>query len=198
MNNKRIEQEKVLRRLLADDDSAFDALFTMFYPGLLRYAKSLIPYPSDEAEDIISDVFCHLWQNREKIVITSSVSSYLYRATKNLIINRHQKHRLKFISLDDSLPESPDPSYNQPHERLHYKEINQRIVALIHRLPERTRLVFLMSRDEGLTYDEIAELLEVSVNTIKTHMFRAIRFLKTAFDESSNFLCLSISLLCFY
>ncbi|WP_199118369.1 RNA polymerase sigma-70 factor [Pedobacter sp. ASV28] len=184
MNFSNLSHQEILEHLLNGDENAFDQLFTHFYPGLLRYAKSLLPYPTDAAEDIVSDVFCSLWVNREKIVVRDSIASYLYRAVKNRIINSYKKSKLNVIDVADSVNEIVGKKHELPDQLMSFKEFNERISYLINRLPEKTRLVFLMSREEGLTYEQIAEVMEVSINTIKTHMFRAIRFLKEAFNAN--------------
>ncbi|WP_187774906.1 RNA polymerase sigma factor [Pedobacter sp. BS3] len=180
-NKQKIEDWNVFERLINGDGGAFDLLFKKFYPGLLRFARTLLPHPSDEAEDIISDVFCNLWENRAKINIHSSVAGYLYTATRNHILNKHKKAKLILFEMEDSVNEIADVNYQLPDDLMTYKEIDKRILELINLLPERTRQVFIMNRDEDLTYEEIASALNISINTVKTHMFRALRFLKSAF-----------------
>lgn len=198
MDSNKSNHQETLTQLLLGDEKAFDRLFKQFYPGLLRYAKALIPYPSDEAEDIISDVFCNLWVNREKIIITGSVASYLYRSVKNRIINTHKKGKLNLTDIEDAPYDIADQSHQVPDKLMAYKQFNEHINSLISRLPEKTRLVFLMSRDEGLTYEEIAEVMDVTINTIKTHMFRAIRFLKEACNTNDYINLLIVGVLCLF
>ena len=198
MGIEKLNSQEIIDKIRKGDEQAFDKLFTQFYPGLLRYARFLIPYPSDEAEDIVSEVFCNLWVNREKLYIKTSVASYLYRAVKNKTINTHKKGKLNTINLEDSINDIPPQPQQAPDDLLAYKQFDERLSFLIKKLPEKTRLVFLMSRDEGLTYEEIAKVLDVSINTIKTQMFRAIRFLKGAFNPDEYINILIISMILFF
>lgn len=195
MNLEKINQHELLERLKNGDETAFDRLFAHFYPGLLRYAKSMLPYPSDAAEDIVSDVFCSLWVNRSSITIRDSLAAYLYRSVKNGIINSYKKKRLRLVEMSDDVLEVVEQKYESPDSLFSYKEFNDRVNFLVAKLPEKTKLVFLMSREEGLTYEQIAEILDVSINTIKTHMFRAIRFLKAAFNPNDYLNLLALALI---
>ncbi len=72
------------------------------------------------------------------------------------------------------------------HYQLTYKEIDVYIAGLIERLPPHAKMIFKMNRDEGLTYQEIAAILQVSVNTVKTQMYRSLKFLKEQFSIFSR------------
>jgi RNA polymerase sigma-70 factor (family 1) len=176
-----------LKALALDDEAAFDALFTRYYAGLLRYAKALLPYPTDAAQDVTADVFCSLWLNRAQLVVQGSLAGYLYAAVKNRIYDKHRQQRRAPVEAEDTLPcTQAEADYLQPDQLLTYQELNHHLLHLITQLPERTRLVFQLHRDGNLTYDDIAALLDISVNSVKTHMFRALKFLKTALHVSGT------------
>lgn len=88
------------------------------------------------------------------------------------------------VDIDEAAQEVVGQKHQLPDHLMSFKQFNERIIYLVNQLPEKTRLVFMMSREEGLTYEQIAEITDVSINTIKTHMFRAIRFLKEAFNAN--------------
>jgi RNA polymerase sigma-70 factor (family 1) len=170
-----------LLALAGGQEAAFDALFTRYYPGLLRYAKTLLPYPSDAAEDAAADVFCTLWTSRAELNVQGSLAAYLHTAVKHRCYDRLRQQRRQAPVPDDALLEQhPEAAYLQPDQVLAYHELNERLLQLIEQLPPRSRLVFQLHRDSTLTYDEIAALLDISLNSVKTHMFRALRFLKEA------------------
>jgi RNA polymerase sigma-70 factor (family 1) len=195
VSNNKIDFREILERLVHGDQKSFDVLFTHFYPGLLRYAKSLLPHASTEAEDIVSDIFCNLWVNRQNLAITDSIASYLYRSVKNRIINTYKKNKLSLVDMNEVSNEAKGQSHQLPDQLLSFKQLNDRVNFLVTKLPEKTRLVFLMSREEGLTYEQIADVLDLSLNTIKTHMFRAIRFLKEAFNANDYLNLLVVGIL---
>lgn len=195
MSLNKLNLQETVERLIKGDENSFDQLFTHFYPGLLRYARSLLSHASHEAEDIVSDVFCSLWINRENLQIRDSIASYLYRAVKNRIINHYKKNKLNVVGIDEVAHEVNIQKHQLPDHLMSYKQFNERIIYLVNQLPEKTRVVFMMSREEGLTYEQIAEIMDVSINTIKTHMFRAIRFLKEAFNANDYLSLLVLGLI---
>lgn len=72
-----------------------------------------------------------------------------------------------------------------PDQQLSYKELNVEMQRLIDRLPARTQLIFKMNRNDHITYDDIALILNLSVNSVKTHMYRALKFLKEEYRASN-------------
>jgi RNA polymerase sigma-70 factor (ECF subfamily) len=182
------EIETEFNRMLAGNQEAFAVLFKKFYPGLIRYASVLLPYPNDESADIVTEVFITLWNNRKDTKIQGSLSSYIYVAVKNRVYDHVKKKKLEIKELGDPELNFQETSEQEPDQLLIYKEVNERIIYLIGKLPDRTRLIFQMNRDENLTYNEIAEILNISVNTVKTQMYRSLKFLNQAFyltDKSS-------------
>ncbi|MBW3131059.1 RNA polymerase sigma-70 factor [Hymenobacter profundi] len=179
--------QQLLAALALGNEAAFDALFARHYAGLLRYAISLLPYPTDAAEDVTADVFCTLWTNRAQLAVQGSVAAYLYTAVRHRSFDRlrQQRRTAQEITVIDELPpHQPEAAYLRPDEQLAYQELHQRLHQLIGQLPARTHQVFQLHRDAGLTYEEIADLLDISLNSVKTHMFRALRFLKEALHVS--------------
>jgi len=176
-----------LNALVLGNEAAFDVLFTRYYAGLLRYAKALLPYPTDVAQDVTADVFCSLWTNRTQLVVHGSVAGYLYAAVKHRAYDKHRQQRRAPLDVEEDLScTQPEVDYLQPDQLLSYQELNHQLLHLIAQLPERTRLVFQLHRDGNLTYDDIAALLDISVNSVKTHMFRALKFMKTALHVSGT------------
>jgi len=160
--------KQYLTELALGNEGAFEALFTRYYAGLRRYASTLLRYPSDAAEDVVAEVFGTLWTSRTQLVVAGSLAAYLYTAVKHRAFDRLREQRR--IPLDTA-------------DELH-QELSEQLVHLISLLPERTRQVFQLHRDGGLTYEEMAELLGISINSVKTHMYRAILFLKSTLYAS--------------
>jgi len=179
--------QQCLNALALGSEAAFDALFSRYYAGLLRYAKTLLPYPTDAAQDVTADVFCSLWTNRAALTVQGSLAGYLYAAVKHRSLDKQRQQRRFALEAQNELPQAqPEATYLQPDQLLAYEELNERLLQLIGQLPERTRQVFQLHRDGGLTYEEIAVLLTISINSVKTHMFRALRFLKKALYVSGT------------
>ncbi|MBS7567082.1 RNA polymerase sigma-70 factor [Mucilaginibacter sp. Bleaf8] len=180
MTSGSTEDQALLERVRAGNEPAFESLFQKYYPGLLRYGKMLLPYPTDEAEEAVFDVFAKLWIQRHNIHLHISLASFLYKAVKNRTHDYYRKKNMVSVVLVEAENE-PEQTYQIPDQQLQFKELTQGIEKLIALLPERTQMVFRMNRYDGLTYQEIANLLNISVNSVKTHMYRAIKFLKDAY-----------------
>ncbi|WP_257669202.1 RNA polymerase sigma-70 factor [Parapedobacter tibetensis] len=176
-----IQDRELLRRISEGDTVAFDQLFLTHYSGLLRFAKSLMPYPSDGAEDSVCAVFGYIWERRHGLDISASIAAYLYTSVKNRILKELNRERIYERKADRTEHTAiADSIHNEPDSILQYKELDECIRHLIGKLPERSRMVFLMNRNDKLTYEEIAALLDISIHSVKTHMYRALLFLKTA------------------
>lgn len=177
--------KQYLAALALGNEAAFEALFTRQYAGLLRYAKTLLRYPTDAAEDVVAEVFCTIWATRTQLTVAGSLAAYLYTAVKHRAFDRLREQRRALLDATDELPATePDAEHLQPDHLLAFQELSEQVGHLIGLLPERTRQVFQLHRDGGLTYEEIAELLTISINSVKTHMFRALRFLKSTLYAS--------------
>ena len=171
--------------LALGNEAAFEALFTRYYPGLLRYAQTLLRYPTDAADDAVAEVFGTIWASRAQLAVAGSLAAYLYTAVKHRAFDRLREQRRAVLEAADELPQNqPDEAHLQPDHLLAFQELSEQVGYLIGQLPERTRQVFQLHRDGGLTYEEIAALLGISINSVKTHMFRALRFLKSTLHAS--------------
>jgi RNA polymerase sigma-70 factor, ECF subfamily len=169
--------EKGNKRNLSD----FSSLYNNYYVLLCTIADH---YLKDKylAEEVAGDVFLHYWEKYSEITITSSVKAYLVRAVQNRCINHlehgkvEEKHRIKieFESKLNGLAESND----YPLGSLYEKELTSLIKSALTGLPDQCRKIFLLSRDEGLSYEEISVRLNISINTIKTQIKIALAKLR--------------------
>ncbi|MBI2619175.1 MAG: RNA polymerase sigma-70 factor [Ignavibacteriales bacterium] len=154
---------------------AFEALFRTYYPRLCRFAFRLTGSRST-AEELVQDIFVRLWKNRTAWTPLGSVRTYLYRAVRNQAIN-YQKHQnltgSDDVDLEKVLSELPGPE-----EELYEKELQKAVGEAVELLPPRCRAIFLLHRVEGLTYAEIAQVLDLSTKTVETQMGRALKTLR--------------------
>ena len=168
---------KLVERIRAGDEVAFELLFRSYYPRLCRFTLRLIRDCSD-AEQLVQDVFLNVWEMRESWSPRGTVRSYLYRAAKNQVLN-YLKHRRvvgRVEELEGQHAEIARASLQEDYER---KELTVAVQQAIELLPPRCKLVFALHRQEGLTYSEIADVLEISVKTVETQIGRALSVLRT-------------------
>lgn len=178
--NDRMKNEEDIKLLLREgDNSAYKYLYDHYYVLLCCIARE---YLKDHflAATVVDDLIFHLWEKRTSIDITSSLKSYLVRAVRNRCINylnqEREKRELSFSSIAHDQEEIIYycESLDYPLATLLENELENEIRKAIERLPEECRRVFLMSRKEGKQYEQIAEELGISVNTVKYHMKNAL------------------------
>lgn len=159
----------------AGDRDAFERLFRTWYGRLADHASRMVGN-RDAAEDAVQDVFVAVWDKRETLPEAAKVPAYLYRAVRNRTLNqiRRQKTAGRWLNTQD-----PDPSVPAAAEvELEASEIGARVQVALGELSPRSREVFLLSRDDGLTYPQIADTLGISVKTVETLMGRALKSLR--------------------
>lgn len=128
------------------------------------------------AEDLAQEVFYELWKRRSELSITLSLKAYLRRATVNKSLNYIRDYRKVRFELEDKV----DEKTAQPlvSERMEAAELQEQIDRAIDGLPERCRIIFILSRFEDMTYNEIAELLGISAKTVENQISKALRLLR--------------------
>jgi len=147
----------------------YEALFREYYPQLVKFSENYI-YDKQECEDIVQNLFIHFWENAERINLTVSIKAYLFESVRNRCINHlrdlniHDKHNLLYLETQlnyENYSDTPDP------------EVILKINAAIAQLPPQMSEIFRLKYLEGKKLKEIANLSQVSENTIKTQLQRA-------------------------
>lgn len=155
--------------------SAFEKLFNLYAKSMFNFAVFYVKHPQP-AEDIVQEVFVNIWKNRSKLNPSLSIKSYLYKSVKNLSLKYLQHEKVILLS-EERISTSVQPA-QKPDEVYNETEFAAEVQKAVAELPERCRMIFLMHRDNGLTYSEIADILEISINTVKTQMSRAFTSLR--------------------
>ncbi|HMC96985.1 MAG TPA: RNA polymerase sigma-70 factor [Flavobacteriales bacterium] len=159
--------------IAAGDRQAFERLFREHYRPLCAFAIQYVK-DADRAEDLVQDLFFRLWQDRERITVTSSLKAYLFTAVRNRCLNALKTQgRVRSLNEEVDDREADDEQGEDEHaERI------ARVQAAIAALPEERRKVFRSSRYDGLKYHEIAERLGISVKTVENQMGKALKTLR--------------------
>ncbi len=171
-----INDSNFTSRLKQGDKELFEIIFNDYYGKLCNYAESLLGDMS-EAEDIVSDFFVYFWENREKLEITTSLSSYLFASVRNRSFNYIKrltvKDKYKTIIHMHYQGDSPfDKSGNS--SKFDFDALQLKIDEVINNLPNQCRKVFLLNRYEEKKYEEIATELNISRSAVKKHIVKAL------------------------
>ena len=166
--------------LQKDGEKAIEWLFQEHYAYLCRAVYKILP-DSNLAEDLVQEVFFELWRRKDRIHITSSIKAYLRRTAVNKTLNYIRDQKVKFDD-EEKLPvlSSGEASANQ---QLEAEELQQLIDQTIDSLPERCRVVFVLSRFEDMSYKEIAEKLGISVKTVENQISKALKVLRRVLGQ---------------
>ncbi len=168
-----IELVKALRR---GDRVAFDQLFAK-YGGKIYYLAKGYLGSREEAEGLVQEVFIKVWENRKNIKEHLSFRSYLFTITYNSI---RTLFRIKYREqnyLNEFIQDFNEPSYN-PALSLEYYELLDQVDSIVEKLPRRQKEVYKLSREDGLSYKEIAKILSIDTKTVENHIHEAIKRIK--------------------
>ncbi|WP_337965546.1 RNA polymerase sigma-70 factor [uncultured Flavobacterium sp.] len=162
--------------LKEDDQLAYTEIFERYSRLLVNHAYKILGNP-DEANDIVQEIFLSIWNKRYELKITGSLSSYLYKATKNRILN-HIAHEKVVSRYADSISDFIESDYILADSKIREQELEAIIAKEIALLPEKMREVFLLRKVEELSYDEIALQLNITDKTAKQQVYNSLKILR--------------------
>lgn len=172
------------------DEKTWGDFYDRFYAALCVYVAKMLPVP-DAVEDLVQDVFISVWEGKRTFDDIKELTNYLYRACYNntlLYIRNNQIH--------DTILSSLAEEDNSQDEDMIYaltvkEEIIRQLYFHIEELPAEQRRIILL-RIEGHTWEEIADRLGVSINTVKTQKSRSYKFLREKLGDSINSIILCL------
>ena len=170
-----MNDHQLLERIKSGNASYYEELFRKYYRPLCLFVFKYLRDP-DEAEEIVQEMFVRIWQKKEDLVIATSLKSYLYQAVRNICLNHLKHEAVKLEYQKNSIDSSSTANVSDTLVAL---ELEVRIRETLDKLPTERKRIFLMSRNEGLKYREIAEKLNISVKTVENQMSKALKFLKS-------------------
>lgn len=159
---------------------SFETLFMAYYTPLCSFSRKYVK-DTDDCEEIVQGFFLKLWDKRQELEINLSVKNYLFSSIRNRCLNylKHEKIKQEYHAEMMSNTESRIDYANFIMEVNLVEKIDKSIAAL----PERRREIFMLSREQGLKYREIAEKLGISIKTVETQMGQALKELRENLKE---------------
>ena len=161
-------------RLQSSDQRAFSELFEAMHPALLGYAWR---FTSDKeaARDVVQDAFTKLWEIRTTVDPARSLKSLLYTIVHNLALNYRRSAQYTNGSFPLHDPQAVEPAAD---EKIDASMLGVRLQRYIQELPPRRRQAFMLSRYEGLSHEEIAQVMNLTPRTVNTHIVLALKDLR--------------------
>jgi len=170
--------EKLLHK---DNDSmaVLESMFTTFYPVLAAYCNKYIK-DEEAVRDIIQDIFLNVWENRHKVDFSIPLHSYLLKLAHNRCMNYLQRLKIEKHYLQNAAMQLLDMEMQYDHlfDQLVANALEEQIERIVERLPEQCCTIFRKSRFEGMSHQEIAQDMNISVRTVETQIYRALKVLK--------------------
>jgi len=166
----------LVNMLRSNDEGAFTELYNRYWKKLFVIAASRTARLED-AEEIVQDIFTALWRRRQTLNLTSELTHYLAVSVKYRIIKMLDKYYNQERYIDSMLYKQQVDDSTQ--EWLAFDELKEELAKHVRQLPEKCRLVFQLSREEGYSQKQIAETLQISEKTVEAHLGKAFKTLRS-------------------
>lgn len=177
-----LPDKTLLKRIARDDERAFRIIFDRykerFYAAAWKMTRS-----SDMSEEIVQEVFLSLWLHRSVLSDVENPASYLFQVVCNTIAAHFKRLAVQKALKAKAYGKWPD-SGNYTEEKVLEKESYQILHQIIRQLPFQQQLIYKLSKQDGLSRNEIAERLHISPNTVKNHLLKAMKFIKAQWGEA--------------
>ena len=187
---------KLLRRMADSDNQAFTTLYRRYWEGLFVTAAKALR-SKEEAADVVQEVFLSLWKRRNEINVQGSLSAYLHTSVRYKCIHYIEKNINRRDYLDLLTETAINISPVNPENNLQLKEMEEAINKTVLRMPAKMQEVYKLSRQQHLSHKEIADSMNISVETVKKHIQHALNLIRTDLPSgtyilaSAIFFCLS-------
>ena len=177
-----IEDKILFNEIKNRNLKVYEALFSNYYPHLVRFAEGYL-FDKQECEDIVQNLFIYFWENADKISLDHSVKSYFFNSVKNRCLNHLRdlniRDRHNLLYLEGLLNVEDYSEFQNP-------EIIIQINAAIEQLPEQMAKIFKLKYLEGKKISEIAQINQITENTVKTQLLRAKDKLRKLLTETTS------------
>lgn len=165
------------------DERVFTSLFYAYKDKLYSYILRLT-HSEQEAEDVVQEVFLKLWNNRNTLSEIDNMNAYLFRTAKNHIIDESRRFIRDVLMASQELSDEDGVELTTPIDKMLSEEMSKKLEIAISQLPDRQKDVFLMHNELGLSYEEIAKKLNISIFTVHNHMKRALKGLRAYLSKN--------------
>jgi len=177
------QDNRIIDQLKDGSKEAFHTLYDAYGPKIHAFALSYLKNGAD-AEELLQEVFLKLWEIRFTLDSSKNIKSFLFKICINLIYDSIRRKNIEMAYLDYSGNDSQKCSDSTWHEVI-YNEMLNNLHHLVSGMPEQRQRIFRMSREDGLSNDEIAIQLSLSRRTVENQLYRAVSSLKEKLGTGS-------------
>lgn len=174
MNYSGFDDLQLLKLLQEEDELAFAEIYNRYWKRIYTMALTYLKSP-EAAQDAVQDVFVKLWTGKESLSQVRNFKSYFFASARNLLIS-NLRNKVLHIYLDDE--EGVAEEAFLPERQLSYKESVNLLHNAVELLPPQQKRAYQLSRNDGMSYEQIAEEMEISRLTVRTHISKAIQFIR--------------------
>lgn len=169
-----VNEKQLLEAISKGNEKAFEVLFLHYHPRVKGFICGLLQ-SSEEAEDISQDIFLMLWRSRSSLDTIRNFKSYLFRACKNAVY-RHIERVLLFQNYQQKQAEKTAAmsESNETDDNIHLKELELLVSIVVEKMPPQRKKIYKMSRESGMSSDEIAQVLGINKRTVENHLSQAL------------------------
>lgn len=193
MSSELSNNEKgLLLQLIKGDTDAFAEIYDLYKDRIFAFAFTLTK-SKEIAEEATQEVFVKLWEKRDQINTEYPLTPYIKKITYNYIISFFRKVKLD-KQLQQNLYRNMEALRNSNEDEILQKELNKLYRRAIEELPQQKRTAYLLSREQHLSYEEIALQMGLSKNTVRNHMTEAIRFIRTYITSHADLASLILAI----
>jgi len=180
--NKNTDQELV-RTLKKGDVFAFNELFHKYSQKVYNFSIKHLENEED-VKDLVQEIFMKIWDKRKEIDANKSFNGFLFTITLNLIRNYFRK-KVKDRKLINKWLEETEPYSDSTKLSIEFRSLEKVVNTIVEQLPPKRRMVFRLSRNEGLSNDDIARRMNIQKKTVENHLNLALRYLRERLQEQS-------------
>ncbi|MQY78730.1 MAG: RNA polymerase sigma-70 factor [Bacteroidetes bacterium] len=180
--NKNTDQ-KLVKTLKKGDVFAFNELFHKYSQKVYNFSIKHLENEED-VKDLVQEIFMKIWDKRKEIDANKSFNGFLFTITLNLIRNYFRK-KVKDRKLVNKWLEETEPYSDSTKLSIEFRSLEKVVNTIVEQLPPKRRMVFRLSRNEGISNDDIARRMNIQKKTVENHLNLALRYLRERLQEQS-------------
>lgn len=162
----------LIAQIVKDDHVAFSQLFDAYYHFAFETACLYCSF--EDAQEVVSDVFAKIWNNREALNEVASFKGYLFMSIKNQSLNYLRKRKINTTDIENVF-DHPFFQESNPHHQMELDELSEKVEQVVQNLPPKCKQAFKLVREDGLKYKDAAKAMSISENTLDVHLKKATK-----------------------